>query len=106
METMQVDVLLERPASQGSGSDRVRQNTPPKINNRIDQATMKRVWEYARKSPEEITSRMKELDSERDLERVRETGVTGTTVNGAVVSGLRSLVSLMLPPSVCRKLVE
>ena len=48
---MQVDVLLDRPAPETRTNDRVRLNTPSKFNNRIDQATMKRVWGYAKNPP-------------------------------------------------------
>lgn len=105
METMQVDVLLERPASQESTTDRVRQNTPPAINSRIDQATMKRVWEYARKSREEITKRIRELDSEWDLERVLETGAAGAALTGVVLS-VKSRFWLLLPAAVLASLLQ
>lgn len=103
---MQVDVLLERPASQGSTSDRVRQNTPGKINSRIDQATMKRVWDYARKSRDEITSRIKELDLEWDVERVLETSAAGAALTGVVLSGFKSRFWLLLPAAVLASLLQ
>jgi hypothetical protein len=103
---MQVDGLLERPASQDPVSDRIRQNTPPQINNRIDQATMKRVWDYARKSPGQITARMQELDREWDLERVLETGAAGAALTGIILSGVKSRVWLLLPAAVLASLLQ
>jgi hypothetical protein len=103
---MQVDVLLERPALQGSATDRVRQNTPPRINNRIDEATMKRVWDFARKSPEEITIRIQALDREWDLERVLETGAAGAALTGVALSGLKSRFWLLLPAAVLASLLQ
>ena len=103
---MQVDVLLERPASQGSTADRVRRNTPSKINSRIDQATMKRVWRCAQKSPAEITTRIQVLDREWDLERVLETGAAGAALTGVVMSGLKSRLWLLLPGAVLASLLQ
>ena len=82
---MQFDGLCERPAALQPSSDRVRQNTPPEINNRIDEAMMKRIWEYATKSKEEITARIEELDREWDLERVLETGAGALALSGVVL---------------------
>lgn len=103
---MQVDVLLERPASQAPVSDRVRQNTPPKINSRIDNATMKRVWEYARKTPEEITVRIQELDREWDLERVLEAIAAGSALTGLFLGGVKSRIWLLLPAAVLASLLQ
>ena len=83
---MQVDVLLDRPAPETRTNDRVRLNTPSKFNNRIDQATMKRVWGYAKKSPEELSARVAELDREWDLERVLETGAATLSFTGVLMS--------------------
>ena len=65
---MQFDVLLQ-PAAQSlpAKRDRVRNSTPSHINYRIDQAMMKRIWAHARKSREEITFRIEQLDREWDL---------------------------------------
>ena len=101
---MQVDALLERPASQTS--DRVRQNTPPEINTRIDSATVKRVWDYSRKSPEEITARIQELDCEWDLERLLETVAAGTALTGVFLSGIKSRVWLLLSTAVLASLLQ
>ena len=103
---MQVDALLERPALQAPVSDRVRQNTPAEVNSRIDQATMKRVWDYAHKSREEITARIEQLDREWDLERVLETGAAGAALTGVVLSGVRSRVWLLLPAAVLASLLQ
>ena len=103
---MQVDVLLERPAAQGPVIDRVRQNTPAAINSRIDNATMKRVWSYARKSRDDITARIREIDREWDLERILETGAAGFALAGVVLSGVRSRRWLLLPAAVLGSLLQ
>jgi hypothetical protein len=103
---MQVDALLERPALQAPVSDRVRQNTPAEVNSRIEQATMKRVWDYAHKPREEITARIQQLDREWDLERVLETGAAGAALTGVVLSGVKSRVWLLLPAAVLASLLQ
>jgi hypothetical protein len=103
---MQVDVLLDRPLSPAPASDRIRENTPAEINSRIDSATMKRVWEYARKTPEEITARIEQLDREWDVERVLETGAAGAALTGVILSGVRSRLWLLLPAAVLASLLQ
>lgn len=103
---MQVDALLERPATQAPVSDRIRENTPPEIMSRIDQATIKRVWDYARKTPAEITRRIQELDREWDLERVLEAVAGGAALAGVALSGVRSRVWLLLPAAVLASLLQ
>src|SRR5436309_1485474 len=93
---MQVDVLLERPGSEPRGQDRVRLNTPARINQRIDEAMMKRIWEYSRRTPVQISERIKELDAEWDIERVLETGAGSLAFSGVLLSGFRSRRWLLL----------
>jgi hypothetical protein len=103
---MQVDVLLDRPATAARTNDRVRQNTPPNVNNRIDQAMMKRVWDYAKKSREEISIRITELDREWDLERVLETGAAGLSLSGVFLSIFKGRGWLLLPAGVLASLLQ
>jgi hypothetical protein len=103
---MQVDVLLDRPATEARTNDRVRRNTPPEINNRIDQATMKRVWNYAKKSPEEISSRIAELEAEWDIERVTETGAATLSLGGVLLSIIKGRRWLVLPAAVLASLLQ
>jgi hypothetical protein len=93
---MQVDVLLERPGSEPRAQDRVRRNTPARFNQRIDEAMMKRVWEYSRRTPEQISEGIKELDAEWDIERVLETGAGSLAFSGVLLSGFRSRRWLVL----------
>lgn len=103
---MQLDVLLDRPAPKARTHDRVRLHTPPQINQRLDQAMMKRVWEYAKKSREEITARIAELDREWDLERVLETGAAGLSLGGVFLSILKGRRWLVLPATVLASLLQ
>jgi hypothetical protein len=103
---MQVDVLLDRPATEARTADRVRLNTPPQFNLKIDQAMMKRVWAYAKRSRAEITTRINELDREWDLERVLETGAAGLSLGGVVMSILKGRHWLVLPAAVLAALLQ
>jgi hypothetical protein len=53
--------------------DQVRAHTPFFINQRIDQATMKRIWFYATQPRAAITRRIQEVDQEWDVERLMAT---------------------------------
>jgi hypothetical protein len=87
---MQVEVLLDRPANETQSRDNVRRHTPARLNQKIDQAMMKRVIDYSRKSPKEISARIKDLDQEWDLERIVETGAGTVALTGVLMSGLKS----------------
>jgi hypothetical protein len=103
---MQMDVLLDRPVSQPPSADEVRLRTPARYNHRIDQAMMKRVWQYARKSKEEITARIEELDREWDLERVLESAAGTLALSGVLLSGLRSRKWLLVPAGILGVLLQ
>ena len=96
---MQVDVLLET-AEPGGTRDGVRQQTSPSSTARIDQAALERIWEYARKPPEEITARIEELDREWDVERVLESNAAVLSLTGVVLSALVRRRWLLLPAGV------
>ncbi|HAR42466.1 MAG TPA: hypothetical protein DCS07_07515 [Bdellovibrionales bacterium] len=51
-------------------NDRVRQHTPPKVNERLDRTTLGNVFHYSGLSPEHMRLRLDELDREWDLDRV------------------------------------
>jgi hypothetical protein len=70
--------------------DRVRANTVPAVNRRIDEQIERNIRYYSGRSTEEISRRIRELEQEWDIERVLEalaasfslTGmILGTTVN-------------------------
>ena len=104
---MQLDVLLEtNPATRISSNGTVRASTPPAINQRIDQAMMKRIWRYSRESREAITARIEELDREWDLERVLETNAAGLALTGVFLSALSTRRWLLLPASVLACLLQ
>lgn len=93
---MQVEVLLECPKCESRLRDNIRRHTPARLNQRIDQAMMKRIVEYSRKTPEEIGARITELDREWDIERVVETGAGTMALTGVLMSGLKSRKWLLI----------
>jgi hypothetical protein len=103
---MQVDVLLQRPGFGGNSQDGVRNHSPARYNRRIDQAMMKRVWNYAHRSPDEITERIKELDREWDLERMLETSAGTLALSGVLLSGLKGKRWLLVSASTLTLLLQ
>lgn len=102
---MQADVLVGKAHAVGSG-DAVRLRTPAEVNQRMDQSTMERIWSYARKSPEEITRRIEELDAEWDMERVLETQAATLSLAGVFLSGLFRRRWLLLPAGVLGMMLQ
>src|SRR5687767_12440791 len=82
-----------------SEADRVRDNTSDEINAHLDSETDERVRQYANRSKEEITRRIKELDSEWDMERWLETNASAIAFTG-VVLGLTHNKKWFIVPSV------
>jgi hypothetical protein len=103
---MQVDDLIGWPGAEPATLDNVRLSTPQRYNHRIDQAMMKRVWEYARKSPVEISRRIEELEREWDLERVLESSAGAIALSGIVLSGLHSRKWLLVPAGILTVLLK
>jgi hypothetical protein len=63
--------------------DRVKEATPPSINEKIERDTWQRVASYSNKSPGEISARINELDKEWDIERY-----LGVNMSTLAMSGL------------------
>ena len=104
---MQLEGLFENSSSAGPKAvDRVRRNSSPEVNNRIDEAMMKRLWAYSRKSKAEITARIAELDREWDLERVAETGAATLSLTGVVLGFVRTRLWLLMPAAVLASLLQ
>lgn len=78
-------------------ADRVRQHTSPDINVRIDREAEERISYYATRSKEEITSRIRELDSEWDMERVLETNASALCFCGVALAATHSKKWLIIP---------
>jgi hypothetical protein len=84
--------------------ERVEENTDERINQRIRREMEARVLYYAER-PEEIDSRLAELDEEWDVERVLETGAGSISLLGLTLATVRRRW-LMLPAFVAGFLVQ
>ena len=80
-----------------STHDRVRANTSPDSNQRIEDEMRRRIIFYAGKSPAEISARIEELDKEWDIERVLECNASALAFSGIVLSIARGKKWLLLP---------
>ena len=78
-------------------ADRVRANTSPEINRRLDNESDDRVREYAQKTPAEITRRIDELDHEWDVERLLETNASVIAFAGLALGVAHNKKWLILP---------
>lgn len=101
---MQVDVLLD--AQESTTALRSRPQTPGTNAPRVDQAVLQRIWQYAQKSPEEITRRIEELDREWDLERVLESHAAALSLTGVMLSALVRRRWLLLPAGVLALMLQ
>jgi hypothetical protein len=65
--------------------DRVRANTVPEVNRRIDEQIERNIRHYAGQTKEEIYRRIQDLDREWDIERVLETMASSFSLTGIVL---------------------
>ena len=65
--------------------DRVRANTVPEVNRRIDEQIERNIRHYSGQTKEEIYRRIQELDQEWDFERVLETMGSSVSLAGIVL---------------------
>jgi hypothetical protein len=72
-----------------NGLDHVRSATSPEVNEKIDRTIEEHVRYYARKSDEQVSQRLEELEKEWDIERWLEMNASGI----AFVSLLLGIVS-------------
>ncbi len=69
--------------------DRVREKSHEKDNERIDRQIEESVESYARKSNEEISRKITELDREWDIERVLESNASTLALTGLLLGANR-----------------
>jgi hypothetical protein len=77
--------------------DRVRSNTDPAVNRRIDSELEQRIRYYSVQDPQVITERLDELDREWDIERILETNAAALTFGGLLLALARGRRWLALP---------
>jgi hypothetical protein len=77
--------------------DRVRANTVPEVNRRIDEQIERNIRHYAGQTKEEIYRRIQDLDREWDIERVLETMASSFSLTGIVLGSTVSKRWYLLP---------
>lgn len=77
--------------------DRVRQNTPEKINTEIDTRLKESIVCYRDKAPAEISTRIEKLDREWDIERTLEINMSSIALSGVVLAAFHNRRWLLLP---------
>jgi hypothetical protein len=80
--------------------DRVRANTVPEVNQRIDEQIERNIRHYSGQTKEEIYRRIRELDQEWDFERVLETMASSVSLTGVVLGSLVDRRWYLLPTAV------
>lgn len=87
-------------------TDRVRRNTPPEINTRIDAAIDASIRRYSSLNREALSRRIEKLDREWDIERVLETNASTFSLLGLLLSRLHSRRWLLLSTGVAGFLLQ
>jgi hypothetical protein len=77
--------------------DRVRAQTRPELNARLDAELEQRLRFYATQDRETIDQRLRELDREWDLERVLEANAAGLSLLGMILGATRGRKWFLLP---------
>jgi hypothetical protein len=77
--------------------DRVRANTVPAINRRIDEQIERNIRHYSGQTKEEIYRRIQDLDQEWDIERVLETMASSFSLTGIVLGSIVDKRWFLLP---------
>ncbi len=77
--------------------DRVRANTVPAINRRIDEQIERNIRHYSGQTKEEIYRRIHDLDQEWDIERVLETMASSFSLTGIVLGSIVDKRWFLLP---------
>jgi hypothetical protein len=80
--------------------DRVRANTEPEVNRRIDDQIERNIRHYSGQTKEEIYRRIQELDQESDFERVLETMASSVSLTGIVLGATMDRRWYLLPTAV------
>ncbi|MGB1559901.1 MAG: hypothetical protein ACPHN2_00235 [Sinimarinibacterium flocculans] len=87
-------------------NDRVRRNTDPRLNWRIDTLTESSVREQLAAGPDAMRRRLASLDREWDVERVLETLAPTLILNGIALSLAHNRRWLLLPTAVAGFLLQ
>jgi hypothetical protein len=88
------------------GKDRVRNVTPDRINEDIDQKTEANIRYYSTKDAETIRERIAELDKEWDIERTLELNASLVGLGGVILGATVDKKWLILPAVVTTFLIQ
>jgi hypothetical protein len=86
--------------------DRVRANTRPEINEKIDKEMERRIKFFAAQDKETISERIAELDREWDIERSLETNAAVAALTGMVLGAFVSRRWYLMPAVVAGFLLQ
>src|SRR5204863_8688637 len=78
-------------------TDRVRDHTNPRVNERIDERTIEHLCNYVGQSTEAISRRIEELDREWDIERWLEVNASSLALGGVFLGVTINRKWLWLP---------
>jgi hypothetical protein len=93
-----MEMIAERfQIAAGTETDRVRANTAPKVNERIDDRTVEHLCRYVEESPNAISRRIDELDQEWDIDRWLETNASALALTGLLLGTTVNRKWLWLP---------
>lgn len=81
----------------GPQGENVRKVTSDKANTAIDNKILLNIRNFADKSPEEISQRIKKLDKEWDIERVLDLNMSALAICGITSSLIFNIYSIILP---------
>jgi hypothetical protein len=95
-----MDTLLQ------PGIDRVRENTPQEINEKIDRQIEYNISYYRTLDPVAIRSRISELDEEWDIERVLQLNAAVIAFTGLLFGVFKNKIWLLLPLAVTAFLAQ
>ncbi len=80
-----------------ASADRVRANTRPELNRKLDLELERRLKFFATQDKAAITERLEELDREWDIERVLETNAASIGLFGGIMTVLSGRKWVLLP---------
>jgi hypothetical protein len=87
-------------------AERVRQNTPKSQNREVDAEIISNLARYRRLSPEAIDRRLKELDTEWDIERTLQLNASALALTGSLLAVFVNKKWLALPVIVSSFLMQ
>ena len=83
-----------------NNEDRVKEATPASINEKIENDTWTRVGSYTKRTPDEVSARIDEVDKEWDIERYLGVNMSTLALAGLAVAALSRNKNWNLLPAV------